>query len=275
MILRMLDNYRRSASLLATTSKANEFGRLLMNLDARRLRLKLARLGVDVDNPLATETAIAITYGSDAVRRLAEAANEREFDKLKSTYRLSCDISRESCSKLQSLLTVDTSEGVITAAARLDCLRRKCGITSEEYKEIAELYSMLKRYDLMVHVGDVLQQALALRDDIYALLLEYDSTTKDKSSIIEKFWRAGFYRTDFVTGVPDQHERDLMLKNPDWLTMARDRKWLEAAAEAVIAEDSSTISMSRSWESDKPMYERNPDWIEVLSSLTILSKVYD
>ena len=54
MILRMLDNYRRSASLLATTSKANEFGRLLMNLDARRLRLKLARLGVDVDNPLAT-----------------------------------------------------------------------------------------------------------------------------------------------------------------------------------------------------------------------------
>ena len=273
MILRMLRNYRLSASLLATTSKADEFGRLLLRLDARRLSFKLARLGVDVDSPLATETAIAITYGPDAVRRLAEAADESELNKLKSTYGLSCDISRENCSKLQSSLMVDT----ITAAARLDCLRRKCGVTNEECKEIAELYSMLEKRDLMVYVGDVVQQALALRDDVVALLIEYDSATEDeqKSSIIEKLWRAGFYRTDFVTGVPDQHERDLMLKNPDWFTMIRDREWLEAAADVVRAEDSSTISMSRSWESDKSMYERNPDWIEVLSSPTILLKAYD
>lgn len=268
MILRVLEDYNKAYAIAAACK--SEFAKLLSTQYERRMRLSLARLGVLSSDPLATEKSVLIAHGLDLVQQLAEA-DEYRLDELKAKYELPYDVSSANCSKLEASKT-----DAVIAAARLEHLKLKgayCRLTSEECAEINRLYGMLEKRELLPHARHILQQALAARYS--ELVYAYSETpTNDRSLAIEALWEVGFYRTDFITGVPGQHERDLMLVNPDWREMATNRKWLEIAADTIKAEDAHMTPMYPIYEEDVEVLKRNPDWTEVLSNPTILSMAY-
>ncbi len=268
MILRVLDEYRKAYAIAATCK--SEFAKLLSTQYERRMRLSLARLGVRPSDPLAIEKSVLIAYGLDLVQQLA-GADEYRLGELKAAYELPREVSSAKCSELEA-----SKMDAVIAAARLEHLKSKgayCRLTSEECVEINRLYDMLEKRELLPHARHILQQALAARNS--ELLYAYSETpTNDRSLAIEALWEVGFYRTDFITGVPGQHERDLMLVNPDWREMATSQKWLEIATDTVKAKDTYGTPMYPISERDMEVLGRNPDWIEILSNPTILSMAY-
>ncbi len=271
MILRELERYSEICESLKTVN-GREFVGLLLLLEERRLRHKLARSGVSVLNLFATERALMIIYGPAVVERLA-AANDGTFAELKNSYGIACDVSSESCSEA----LIHAESDLVVAAARFEYLKGKDayhGITKGEYDEIDNLYRILLEHDIMPHFGSTVQQALMLRDESVFSSYISPSDEDDKRQAIELLWDIGFYRTDFITGEAGEHERDLMLKNPDWREMARSRIWLDAAADAIRAEDSSRISMAPAYESDMKLFENNQDWVELLTNPLIISLAY-
>ena len=271
MILRELERYSEICESLKTVN-GREFVGLLLLLEERRLRHKLARSGVSVLNLFATESALMIIYGPAVVERLA-VANDGTFAELKNSYGIACDVSSESCSEA----LIHAESDLVVAAARFEYLKGKDayhGITKGEYDEIDNLYRILLEHDIMPHFGSTVQQALMLRDESVFSSYISPSDEDDKRQAIELLWEIGFYRTDFITGEAGEHERDLMLKNPDWREMARSRIWLDAAADAIRAEDSSRISMAPAYESDMKLFENNQDWVELLTNPLIISLAY-